>query len=219
MPNLQILQVVLFTIPVLTFLMLGGLILLKPVAVISRRWMPLALIPLLLDNLLAILRNETLTLTEIFQDGYFWLILGADLALGIGVVLFSRDVAVYGLTLAQVRETLVRAMQAEGFSVEAGPGEWKSFLGQTSEAVVIRWEKNEEQQSCAITSRSGEVMIRAKSRNDLKQLRAFINAIRRMESPYVFSQHAVGVLYLVVAVVLAVLGWIYFFEPRLILIE
>ena len=62
-------------------------------------------------------------------------------------------------------------------------------------------------------------MIRVKSRGDRKALCPFLVEIRNIKNTYDFSQHAIGVLYLVIAVVLAVFGWIYFFEPRLVLIE
>ncbi|HCU57780.1 MAG TPA: hypothetical protein DF984_06100 [Anaerolineaceae bacterium] len=213
------LQLVLFLVPILYLLVLGLLILFKPVTILDRRWMLLAFFPILLDNLLAIFGNETLSLAEILRDGYFWLILGADLAIGIGITLTMRGYAVYGLTPEQVELALVQAMTDAGYVAGAAQGEWKSNWGRASEAVIITWETKGQSRSCAITSRTGEVMVRTKARSDLKQLPAFIGKIRNVKNPYEFSQHAVGVLYLVMAFVLAVFGWIYFFEPRLILIE
>ena len=48
---LQNLQLILFSIPVLYLLALGLLILFKPVTVLDRRWMLLAFLPILVDNL------------------------------------------------------------------------------------------------------------------------------------------------------------------------
>lgn len=217
--NLQSLQLVLFFIPILYLLVLGLLILFKPVTIMDRRWMLLAFLPILLDNLLAIFGNETLSWEQILRDGYFWLILGADLALGIGITLTLRGYVVYGLAQEQVEQALVRAMTDAGYSVTAAQGEWKSTWGRAYEAVVITWEMEGQSRSCAMTSRTGEVMVRTKARSDLRLLSAFMGKIRNVKNPYEFSQHAVGVLYLVIAFVLAVFGWIYFFEPRLILIE
>ena len=217
--NLQILQLVLFSIPILYLLTLGLLILFKPVTIMDRRWMLLVFIPILVDNLLAIFGNETLSLAEILRDGYFWLILGVDLALGIGFALTLRGYVVYGLTPEQVEQALIQAMKDAGCPVDVAQGEWQSYWGRASEGRVITWETAGQSRSCTVTSRPSEVMIRAKSRHDLRQLEAFIRETRKIKGPYEFSQHAGGVLYLVLAVVLAVFGWIYFFEPRLILIE
>ncbi len=217
--NLLTLQLVLFLIPILFLLALGLLILFKPVTIMDRRWMLLAFLPILLDNLLAIFGNETLSWEQILRDGYFWLILGADLTLAIGITLTMRGYVVYGLTPEQVAQALAQAMTDAGYTADAAQGEWKSIWGRASEAVVITWETGGQSRSCAITSRTGEVMIRTKARSDLRLLSAFMGKIRNVKNPYEFSQHAVGVLYLVMAFVLAVFGWIYFFEPRLVLIE
>ena len=216
---LQNLQLILFSIPVLYLLALGLLILFKPVTVLDRRWMLLAFLPILVDNLLAIFGNETLSLAEILRDGYFWLILGADLALGVGIALTLRGQVIYGLSREQVEKALIQSIGEAGYSVASAGGEWKTLWGRTFEAVVITWEAGGQSRSCAVTSRAGEVMVRVKSRGDRKVLRPFLVEIRNIKNTYDFSQHATGVLYLVIAVVLAVFGWIYFFEPRLVLIE
>ena len=126
---LQNLQLILFSIPVLYLLALGLLILFKPVTVMARRWMLLAFIPILVDNLLAIFGNETLSLAEILQDGYFWLVLGADLALGVGIALTLRGQVIYGLSREQVEKALIQSIREAGFSVTSAGGEWKTPLG------------------------------------------------------------------------------------------
>lgn len=216
---IQILQLVFFIISVLSLSAVGFVILVRPVAVLNRRWVLSAFLPILLDNLLAMFGHETLSWEQILRDGYFWLILGADLALGIGIALNLRGYVVYGLTQEQVEQALVRAMTDAGYSVTAAQGEWKSIWGRASEAVVVTWEMEGQSRSGMITSRTGEVMARTKSNGDLRALSPFLGEIRNIKRPYQFSQHAAGVLYLVMAVVLAVFSWIYFFEPRLVLIE
>ena len=216
---LKILQVILFSIPVLALLVFGLVILLRSIAILNRKWLLLVFLPLVLANIVAIFTNETLVFQTLVIDWQFWLILGVDLALVAVSAITMRGYAVYGLTPEQVEQALVQAMMDAGYTATTAQGEWKSNGGRASEAIIIIWEGGGKSRSCAITSRMGEVMICTKSRSDLKPLSAFIGKIRHINNAYEFSQHAVGVLYLVIAFVLAVFGWIYFFEPRLILIE
>ncbi len=216
---LKILQVILFSIPIMALLVIGLIILSRSIAILNRKWLLLVFLPLLMANIVAIFTNESLGFQTLVADWQFWLILGVDLALVVVGAITLRGYAVYGLTPEQVEQALVQAMADAGYTATTAQVEWKSNWGRAAEAIIITWEAEGQSRSCAITSQTGEVMIRTKSRSDLKPLSAFIGEIRQINNAYEFSQHAVGVLYLVIAFVLAVFGWIYFFEPRLILIE
>ena len=216
---LKIFQVILFSIPVLALLVTGLIILLRPIAVLNRKWLLLFFLPLILANIAAIFTNESIGFQMLVTDWQFWLILCVDLAMAVVGAVTIRGYAVYGLTPEQVEQVLLQAMTDAGYPATAARGHWKSNWGRASEAIIVTWEAGGGSRSCAITSRLGEVIIHTQSRSDLKPLSAFIGDLRHRTNEYEFSQHAVGVLYLVMAVILAVFGWIYFFEPRLVLIE
>lgn len=215
----QFLQIILFSIPVLTLFVMGLLILIRPVTTFNRKWFLLVFIPLLLANPIAIFADETLVPGDIFSDGLFWVVLGVDLVLAVLSFLALQGTVIYGVTPEQVITTLEKSLLGAGNAIEQVEGEWKTFWRVIPNATILTWKNNDEQGTCTITAQAGEVTIRAKSGTALKQLRPFLGSIDPLEKGYKFDRHAVGILYLVLAIVLAVFGWIYFFEPRLILIS
>jgi hypothetical protein len=217
--TLQILQVTFFAIPILNLLIYGLIILIRPISVINRRLMLLIFLPLLLANLLAIWENDSMNDVSAIADWRLWLILVTDIVLGTGLAFGLRGVAIYGLTDSDAAYLFAEALRAKGFEVESHSGAKRSLLAisQTANILTVKTEKGSE--DIWLTSRSGEVLVRVKTRQGLTILRKVVPLVRSTQSEYVFSAHAMGILYIVLGVVLAVLSWIFFFEPRLILIE
>ena len=217
--TLQILQVSLFAIPVLVLIVLGLVILLRPVAVINRRWLLLTFLPLLVANLLAIFTNDTANGIAVLPDWSFWANVAVDLALAAGISFWLRGVAVYGLPLTVV-ETLCRdALVGQGIEVSARIGEKRTLLTTERQATIFTVVVGGKEEEIWLTSRTGEVVIQADSAQGRALAKQVIPILRNHQAPYAFQHHAVGILYLVLAAVLLVFGWIYFFEPRLVIVE
>lgn len=214
MQILQILQVTMFTLSALSLLGIGLLILSRTVSIVDRRIYLLVFIPLLLANTLALFEGNGVPL-----NWRTWLILGADLVLIVGAIWLSRGFQVYGLNAEMAVDIVTETLRQQGYTVETKSAEKRDLWGRTRDACVLTAQKLNEEISLWIITRFNEVSIRTQQRSHTKYLRAALTALRQQEVPYDFKAHAVGVLYIILAVVFAVLTWIFFFEPRLILIE
>ncbi|MDY6872811.1 MAG: hypothetical protein SVR81_02425 [Chloroflexota bacterium] len=217
-PNLEVLQVIqvaLFVIPTVYFLALGLMIMLRPVLVLSRRWLLLVFLPLLAANPLAFieasLRNEVAVVT----DWAFWALLGVDLLLAGAVFWLFRGYSVYGLSEAQVREGLVTALRAAGWQVEASQAERKTPLSRAQQVTLLTIRRDGEAESFWLLGRAGEVTIGSRSRMALGRLGPVLAALRAHPDADSTPGRSLGILYLVLGVVFAVLTWIFFFEPRI----
>lgn len=216
MQTLQILQVILFSIPILTLLAIGVTILFRPVSILNRGWFLVVLIPLLLANSLTILASRS---GNVHMDWRAWLILGADLVLIAGAVWFSRGLIIYGLTPETVERIVAEGLSQIGFSVDTHSTEKRDLFGRTRDARLLTAEQAGQTVLLWITARFYEVLLRPEHHQGTKFLRNALPALREEMVPYDFKTHAVGVLYIVLALVFAILTWIFFFEPRFILIN
>lgn len=216
---LQILQLILFFIPVFTLLSLGAVILVKSVSVISRRWFLAVFLPLLIANPLAYIENRLTSETALGADWRLWLVIIADAVLVFVILRAFRGWAVYGFDADQVRALLQDYFRGQGLNSDGKEETRRSLWGQVWEGCVLSVELLEETASLWIIERFNEVHVRAHSSRGACLLKRALASVKQDEPHYDFSRHAVGILYLVLGVVLAVLGWIFFFEPRLILIE
>ncbi len=216
--TLQIIQLVLFILPILTLFGMGGVILLKSVTIINRRWFLLIFLPLLFANPLAILEN-TLANPSRTVDWRLWLILTADLALAVWLLLSFRGFMVYGLDSNETVELLKDLFQGQGLEVHLQAGKKRLLWGKTWDAKALTIDSQGQKKDIWIIERFHEVLVHTDSKVGLTRLKEILPSLRKIERPYAFKSHAMGVLYLVLGVVLAVLSWIFFFEPRLILIE
>lgn len=214
MQGLQFLQVVFFSIPILTLLGIGVVILSRAVSIIDRRVFMVVFIPLLLANTLAFFNGD-----GFFLNWRTWLILGADLVLIIAVLLFSHGFQVYGLDAETVAKLTSETCLQQGCTVETSLAHKRDLWGRTRDACLITIQKGESKYQVWIVKRFNEVSIRTQQRRDSGILNPVVTALQQQKVPYEFKDHAAGLLYIVLAVVLAVLSWIFFFEPRLILIE
>ena len=213
--TLQILQVILFSIPILTLLAIGVTILFRPVSILNRRWFLVVLIPLLLANTLTILAGDG----DVNLDWRAWLILGADLVLIAGAVWFSSGFIIYGLTPETVERIIADALSQIGFAVETRSTEKRDLFGKSRDARLLTAEQAGQTARLWITARFYEVLLRSEPQQGTKFLRQALPALRDEMVPYDFKTHAVGVLYIILALVFAILTWIFFFEPRFILIN
>lgn len=212
---LQTLQVALFALPTLTLMVIGIVILRRSVSIVDRRWFLAVLIPLLLANTLSIAAENG----QLRLDWRTWLILAADVILISGAVWLSRGFQVYGLDLRQVEHILTDSLHTQGFSVSASSAEKQDLWGRTKNARLLTAVKAEQTHLFWVTSRFNEVLVLPERSPDANLFRRVLPALRAAQVPYDFKAHAVGVLYIVLALVFAVLSWIFFFEPRFILIE
>ncbi len=212
---LQTLQVTLFALPTLILLAIGIVILRRPVSIVDRRWFLAVLIPLLLANTLSIAAENG----QLRLDWRTWLILAADVILISAAIWLSHGFQVYGLDSEQVEQILVDSLHTQGFSVSARSAEKRDLWGRTKNARLLTAVKAGQTHLIWVTSRFNEVLVRPERAPDAAIIRQVLPTLRAEQIPYDFKAHAVGVLYIVLALVFAVLTWIFFFEPRFILIE
>lgn len=213
--TLQILHVILFGIPILALLGIGTLILHRSVSIVNRRWFLVVFIPLLLSNILAFFAENG----QLRTDWRTWLILGADLALILGAIWVACGFQVYGLSAEVIEKVITEVLHQQGFTVKAHSAEKRDIWGRARDARRLTAVNSDQTHIFWITERFNEVLIRAERASDTKILRLALPALRELKVVYEFKAHAVGVLYIVLALVFAVLTWIFFFEPRLILPE
>jgi hypothetical protein len=216
---LQILQISLFILTVLGLILLGLLILIKPVLIFHRRLYILVFLPLLLANLLALFEGCALLEETPSLDWRLWLVLAFDLGLlaaGFGLL---KGWLVYGLTEDAAADALQAWFTAQNWEVNPHPGVRNTWWGGKRQALCIQVEGEDQTDLFWVLSQGSEVRLQGETRQSEKRLAKALPALRRIERPYHLQDHLSGVLYIVLAVVLVVLGWIFFFEPRLILIN
>ena len=212
--SLQILQLSLFGVSILVLLALGAVILLNSVSVVNRRWYLAVFLPLLLASPAAFFSEDTVS-----SDWRTWLVAVAGVAVVVVLVVVMRGYLVYGLGVDAVESALVRFIQADGGSVKSSFAERHSFWGSGRPARVLSIVQKSQQGFIWLTSRFNEVLIQADSAEATALLRQALPALRQVDQDESdFSSRATGFLYCVVALVFAVMSWIFFFEPRLVLL-
>ena len=217
--TLQILQFVLFVIPVVALITLGGVILLKPVSVVNRRWYLAVFLPILFANSLILLESILLNAGGGLTIWRFWLILLVDVFLIVGVSWYFRGFMVFGLNAADTETILKDALLSKGYVVQQQVGKKSILWGKPWAAQILTVNTNGSTEDIWITERFNEVLVRVDSSKGLNILKGGLPSLRKVERPYTFEAHAFGLLFLVVAVVLGVLIWIFFFEPQLLILD
>lgn len=212
MLTLQLLQVFLFSISIITLLGIGVLILVRAVSIINRRVFIILLIPFLLANSVALIESES-----IFINWRTWLILGSNLVLSVGVIWYAHGLQVYGLCPEAIQMVVLEVFNQQGYTVDASTTKKRDFWGKTRDACMLTLQKGELQHQIWIVNRFNEVSIRTLRQHDSGILQSVIAPLKNQNVPYDFKAHASGILFIVLALVLAVLSWAFFFEPRLIL--
>ena len=214
--TIQTAQLILFAIPVVALAGVGLAILLKPVVVLRRRWMLLVLLPLLLANTLAVWESGD----DVAANGWFWLVAAVDLGLSVAMALALRGYEVYGLDQAELEAGLCDGLEALGlFSWQAEVMEKRLFWETVPDAMRVTSQMAAGPAVFWVIPHSGNFQLLGETWVDRLLLEPVGEALGKASAAYVFKRHAIGVLYLVLALVFAVFSWIFFFEPRLILID
>jgi len=217
---LQIFQVVFFTIPVVILVGMGVYILITPIGFIPRRWFLGVFLPFLLANPLAIIEDQLSEGASLTSDWRFWLILVADLTLaGIILRIYRSGWLVCGIDADQLVRQLAAYFEDHGRTVAIRQDQKQPLLGRLWEAQVIRVSESGQVHEIWIMTRESEVRLQVETAVEASLVRRALIAIRKGERLTDFRLRAVGVLYIVLGLVIAFFGWIYFFEPRLILLE
>jgi hypothetical protein len=198
---------------------LGLFILIKPVAVIDRRWYLAVVIPLLLANTLALIENSLKNDLPVVSDWRFWLVIIVDIILLIGSILLFRGYQIFGLDGSELMGYLVEMLEGKHIATHLHKGEKSNYWRTSPNALILTIELQDKKEDLWVTESMGEVLLRSDSNKGLALIREEIPGVKRMKKPYLFKAHAMGILYIVLAVVLAVFGWIFFFEPRLIVVD
>ena len=214
--TLTIIQIGLFALPMLSLFGLGVVILVKPVNVINRRWYMAVIAPLLLANPLVVLDNTLRSVGEISLGWRFWLVLVVDILLLVGLTWRFRGYLVYGLSVSDIEETLARAFESQGLDVRKNIGVKSSLLGWTGDAQVLTVVEESQPTDIWISERYREVLLQADTKQGYQRLKGELHVIRETDQPYWINAHIMGILFIIFAFVLAVMLWIFFFEPKLI---
>jgi hypothetical protein len=217
--SLQVLQLILFTVPIGTLVVLGVIILSKSVIVLQRRLYLLVVFPLILANLLAILENNLTNQSPPFSDWRFWLVMLADLAFFVLAMWLFRGFQVIGLDASETMGVLKDSFEESDNIVHLSVDEKRTLWTNYPNAIILVAEQPDGVMEFWAVERQYEVLLKSDSPQGNAQLRKLLSRLRSIKKPYDFQVHAVGVLYIVLALVIAVLGWIFFFEPRLIIVE
>jgi hypothetical protein len=215
--TLQLLiPVFMFTIPIISMIVLGCTILIKPVSAINRRWYLAIFLPLLIANPLALLDQTD----PPFSDwATLIILLAADALLVVGFFLVFRGMTVYGLTLEDTQDLLINNLKELGFDVQKIIGAKAYWLGKVKDAHILTIRRGDISEQIWLAQQFNEIILRVDSRQGWQILKSVVSEIRQQKTAYQFSSHAVGILFIVLAIVFGALTWIFFFEPRLILIE
>ena len=217
---LQIFQVVFFTIPVVILVGMGVYILITPIGFIPRRWFLGVFLPFLLANPLAIIEDQLSEGASLTSDWRFWLILVADLTLaGIILRIYRSGWLVCGIDADQLVRQLAAYFEDHGRTVAIRQDQKQPLLGRLWEAQVIQVSESGQVHEIWIMTRESEVRLQVETAVEASLVRRALIAMRQGERLTDFRLRAVGVLYIVLGLVIAFFGWIYFFEPRLILLE
>lgn len=211
------LQLILFFIPIVSFSLLGLFILLKPVVVVNRRWFLAVVVPLLLANPLALIESSLENNYRLATDWQFWLVIVVDAALLVGSILIFRGYLVFGLEKSAIMKMLADRLQEKKIATKLRVGDKDGKWRVSSDALILTVDLHDKYEDIWITESMSEVLIRAESKRSLKMVHDVMPTIKQIKRPYHLKQHMMGILYIVLAVVLGVFGWIFFFEPRLII--
>ena len=216
---LQTLQIALFALSILGWLILGVWILVKPVAILHRRLFLLIFLPLLVANPLAFLEEMALPVDNASLDWRLWAVLAVDLALAAAGYGLLTGWQVYGLSTEDIESAIKAWFDAQGWGMDLQPAERKTFWGGRRMGTRLAVSRDGQQLALWLMQGGTETLIEGETSDARKLLRQLLPALNRVEKSYRIKDHLTGALYLVLAVVLAVLAWIFFFEPRFILLD
>jgi len=216
---LQVLQISLFAVSVLGLLILGLSILFKTVLILPRRLFLLIFLPLLLATPLARIEGYATPGETPALDWRLGLVLVVDLGLIITGYWVLNGWLVYGLSEMETDQALKDWFSTQGWSYDSRLAERSTLWGGNRQAKRLEIHREGQTFSFWLLAQGSEVRLEGEPGEARKILRQAVHTLARVERAYHFQDHTAGILYIVLAIVLAVLGWIFFFEPRLILID
>lgn len=215
-PLIPVIQVGLFAFSALVLFVIGFIILLKPVVILHQRWLILVILPLLLANSLSLFLNISEGMALQPSDWRFWLVIAADIAIIVYLVRNLRSYEVHGLRAIRAADLLEQSWQSAGSPVRRERQELSNWWGNSRTVDLLQID---ESHSVSVSDYLNEALIRANNRETGQMLRSQFAELRAGKEARSPRLRPMGILYLVVSTVFAVLVWILFFEPRLILIE
>jgi len=216
---IQVIQVILFCSPVITLLILGFVILIKPISVIDQRLFLVVFIPLLLANMLAVVEESLSNGNPLGNNWRFWLTLMVDISLILMVLFAFRGVLIYGMSAAQVEAALTQVFRGRGVLVRSHAVKRRTVLGGEQNARALDIHRSDQHKPIYIMDKVNEVLIQGLSRAAAADMSKALPDGESQGNAHQVQSHRIGVLYLVLALIFAVVVWIFFFEPRLVLIE
>ncbi len=131
----------------------------------------------------------------------------------------SRGFLVFGLSTGELEEVLTEGCREMGMQVTANEEEETLLLGGEETVHILHIEGGQETMEIKIRNRFNEITIQVEPRAETGRLRGIFPLLKDAKVASKCRSRATGVLYLILGLVFAVLGWIFFFEPRLILLE
>ena len=219
LPFMQIVQISLFAACILGVFTLGLLILVKPILILPRRWFLVIFVPLLAANPLALLEELILPGSSASVDWRLWIILAVDLVFAAAAFVIFRGWQVYGLSKQEIEGALGTWCTQQTWQFEAHDAEKKTLWGGSRTATCIHITRESQVFTLWIIDQGSETRLEVETPHARRFLRSILPDLQRVGKPYHLQDHLSGILYIILAVVLAVMAWIFFFEPRLILIE
>ena len=192
------------------------MILVRPICIINRRWYLAVIAPLLTANPLVILENTLRSEGAISVGWRFWMVLVVDILLLVGITWQFRGYLVYGLSALEMEDLLMQAFTKKGLEVQKNIGVKSSLLGWAGDAVVLTLTKEDQPVDIWISERYREVLLQADTKNSYHLLKSTLSPLREKDQPYRINAHIMGILFIIFAFVVAVMLWIFFFEPKLI---
>ena len=217
--TLQILQISFFAVTILGLFILGLLILARPVFFFHRRWFLLIFLPLLLANPLALVEEYALLESAPAPSWRLCVTLAIDLGLIAAGLWLLSGWLVYGLSEKETANAFQAWCEAQGWELTHQPDIRNTWWGGSRQAQLFQVSKKDQTHVFWLLSQGSEVRLEGETPEANFFLRKALPALNQTNRPYQFQEHLTGILYIVLAIVLTVLGWIFFFEPRLILIE
>ena len=192
------------------------MILVKPVCIINRRWYLVVIAPLLLANPLVILENTLRSEGAISLGWRFWVVLVVDILLLVGITWWFRGYLVYGLSASEVEDVLKHEFEERGLEVQKNIGVKSSLMGGSGDAHVLTVTAQGTSADIWISERYKEVLLQVDTKRGYQILKCELSSLRETDLPYQIKAHLMGILFIIFAFVVAVMLWIFFFEPKLI---
>jgi hypothetical protein len=174
---------------------------------------------LLAANPLSLLEELAVPDTNATLDWRVWVILVADLVLAAAGILLLKGWLIYGRSEQETEQMLKAWCEKQGWLCDSQSTPRKTLWGGNRVATCVQITRESQVLTLWLIGQGDETRLEGETPAARALLRTILPELGRVEKPYLLQDHLTGVLYIVLAIILAVLAWIFFFEPRLILID